>query len=142
MAYRDVTREFINSIENEANNETFRLVRDIVGVMIANERAEALEIYNRNKRKKPIRGGIKRPENARAWQSVDDYDAVYSQWEAEKQERAALVYEIYENNCNGQQNRRNNVNGETAIIEALGMDITRPVRATGRHKYLQEKCGR
>lgn len=140
MTYRDVTGEFINSIEDDANNETFRLVREIVGIMIANERAEALEIYHRNNKKKPIRGGVKRPEPARAWQSVDDYDAVYNQWEAAKQERAATVDEIYENYCNGQQNRRNNVDGEKAVIEALGMDET--VKTTGRRIYLQEKCGR
>jgi hypothetical protein len=142
MAYRDVTHEFIYCIEDEANNETFRLVREIVGVMIANERAEALGIYHRNNKKTPIRGGEKRPEHARAWQSVDDYDAVYTQWESTNQERATSVDEMYENYCNGQQNRRNNVNGEIAIIETFGIDITKPVREIGRRKYLQEKCGR
>lgn len=126
MSYRDVTQKFINSIEDEANDETFRLVREIVGIMIANERAEALEIYHRNKGKEPIRGGERRPENSRAWQSIKDYDTIYAQWEATRYE------------CSGTKELEH----EEAIIKAVGLDAAKAGLRPNDVEYIHEKIKR
>lgn len=123
MAYRDVTKEFLNTIEGNANDQVFLTVRDFVKVMLEG---------GQGRRKKQR---VKFKNDTNNWHTVEDYDAYYRNWEATKYKRAAEALSLddaYDN-----ESKRNQV-----IFAALGVDLSKPVHTTGRREYYEEKLKR
>jgi len=116
--YRDVTAEFIDHIEGNANDTVFLTVRAFVSLMIEGEQERP-----RYKRNRGRANRVKVGNAGNDWNTVKDFDAAYAKWYALRYERAAKA-------------------PEPDVLDALGVDSLDFGKPSNRIEYFEEKSKR
>lgn len=118
--YRDVTTEFIDHIEGNANDTVFLTVRAFVSLMIEGEKERP---KYKSKRSKANAHRVKVGNAGNDWNTVKDFDADYAKWYALRYERAAKA-------------------PEPDVLDALGVDSLDIGKPSNRIEYFEEKSKR